>query len=70
MAGLPTGGLLSRGISALRNITDGTQSLEEYEALGNIVKEGKETAGDLIKPQTKKVPLSRLMPFVRNMGKF
>ncbi|HAI7147647.1 TPA: KAP family P-loop domain protein, partial [Escherichia coli] len=35
MAGLPTGGLLSRGIGALRNITDGIQSQEEYEALGN-----------------------------------
>lgn len=70
MAGLPTGGLLSRGIGALRNITDGIQSQEEYEALGNIAKEGKETAGGLIKPQTKKALLSRLMPFVRNMGKF
>ncbi|EPB8932568.1 hypothetical protein ACRTTN_002989 [Escherichia coli] len=51
MAGLPTGGLLSRGIGALRNITDGIQSQEEYEALGNIAKEGKETACGLIKPQ-------------------
>lgn len=37
MAGLSTGGLLSWVIGALRNITDGIQSQEEYEALGKFV---------------------------------
>lgn len=68
MAGLPTGGLLSRGIGALRNITDGIQSQEEYEALGNIAKEGKETACGLIKPQTKKSPPQQIDAFRKEYG--
>ncbi len=55
-AGVPTGGLLSRGIGAFRNATGGIQSQEEYETLGNLAKEGKEKAGGLIKPEAKKKP--------------
>ncbi|WP_309473578.1 P-loop NTPase fold protein [Serratia marcescens] len=69
-AGVPTGGLLSRGIGALKNITDGIQSQEEYKALGSLAKEGKEKAGGLIKPEAKKSPPQQIDASVRNMGKF
>ncbi|EBP3167491.1 KAP family P-loop domain protein [Salmonella enterica subsp. enterica serovar Stanley] len=68
IAGLPTGGLLSRSIGALRNVTDGIQSQEEYEALGNLAKEGKETAGSLIKPEAKKSPPQQIDAFRKEYG--
>lgn len=67
-AGVPTGGLLSRGIGAFRNATDGIQSQEEYEALGNLAKEGKEKAGGLIKPEAKKSPPQQIDAFRKEYG--
>ncbi|MFD0707471.1 KAP family P-loop domain protein [Photorhabdus luminescens] len=67
-AGVPTGGLLSRSIGALRNATDGIQSQEEYEALGNLAKEDKETAGGLIKPGAKKSPPQQIDAFRKEYG--
>ncbi|HGN8628853.1 TPA: P-loop NTPase fold protein [Klebsiella aerogenes] len=67
-AGVPTGGLLSRGIGAFRNATDGIQSQEEYEALGNLAKEGKEKAGGLIKPEAKKSPPQQIDAFRQEYG--
>lgn len=67
-AGVPTGGLLSRGIGAFRNATDGIQSQEEYEVLGNLAKEGKEKAGGLIKPEAKKSPPQQIDAFRQEYG--
>lgn len=67
-AGVPTGGLLSRGIGAFRNATDGIQSQEEYETLGNLAKEGKEKAGGLIKPEAKKSPPQQIDAFRKEYG--
>ncbi|MFU8513569.1 KAP family P-loop NTPase fold protein [Klebsiella quasipneumoniae] len=67
-AGVPTGGLLSRGIGAFRNATDGIQSHEEYEALGNLAKESKEKAGGLIKPEAKKSPPQQIDTFRKEYG--
>ncbi|EKR7602137.1 KAP family P-loop domain protein [Citrobacter braakii] len=67
-AGVPTGGLLSRGIGAFRNATDGIQSQEEYEALGNLAKESKEKAGGLIKPEAKKSPPQQIDAFRKEYG--
>ncbi|WP_258557299.1 hypothetical protein [Serratia marcescens] len=67
-AGVPTGGLLSRGIGALKNITDGIQSQEEYKALGSLAKEGKEKAGGLIKPEAKKSPPQQIDAFRKEYG--
>ncbi|HBQ0382111.1 P-loop NTPase fold protein [Klebsiella variicola subsp. variicola] len=67
-AGVPTGGLLSRGIGAFRNASDGIQSQEEYETLGNLAKEGKEKAGGLIKPEAKKSPPQQIDAFRKEYG--
>lgn len=67
-AGVPTGGLLSRGIGALRNVSDGIQSQEEYETLGNLATEGKEKAGGLIKPEAKKSPPQQIDAFRKEYG--
>ncbi|ENA1774620.1 KAP family P-loop domain protein [Yersinia ruckeri] len=67
-AGVPTGGLLSRSIGAFRNVTDGIQSQEEYEALSNLAKEGKQAAGGLIKPEAKKSPPQQIDAFRQEYG--
>lgn len=67
-AGVPTGGLLSRSIGAFRNVTDGIQSQEEYEALSNLAKEGKQAAGGLIKPDAKKSPPQQIDAFRQEYG--
>ncbi|WP_350307201.1 KAP family P-loop NTPase fold protein [Photorhabdus viridis] len=67
-AGVPTGGLLSRSIGAFRNATDGIQSQEEYEALSNLAKEGKQAADGLIKPDAKKSPPQQIDAFRQEYG--
>ena len=67
-AGVPTGGLLSRSIGAFRNVTDGIQSQEEYEALSNLAKEGKQAAGGLIKSDAKKSPPQQIDAFRQEYG--
>lgn len=67
-SGVPTGGLLSRSIGAFRNVTDGIQSQEEYEALSNLAKEGKQAAGGLIKPDAKKSPPQQIDAFRQEYG--
>ncbi|CPR18215.1 KAP family P-loop domain protein [Brenneria roseae subsp. roseae] len=68
LAGVPTGGFLSKGIGALKNITHGIQSQEEYEALGNLAKEGKEKTASLLKPEAKKSPPQQIDAFRKEYG--
>ncbi|MGC0805042.1 KAP family P-loop NTPase fold protein [Pantoea agglomerans] len=67
-AGVPTGGLISRGIGAFRTTTDGIQSQEEYEALSNLAKEGKQAAGGLLKPEARKSPPQQIDAFRQEYG--
>lgn len=68
LAGIPTGGLLSRGICALGDATDGIQKHEEYENLGKTAKEAKEQVGGLIKPEAKKSPPQQIDAFRTEYG--
>src|SRR5690606_5877433 len=56
LAGVPTGGLIARSISALGGAADGIQDQDEYETLSKTAKEAKEQAGGLLRPETKKSP--------------
>ena len=68
-AGIPTGGLLARSVGALGNAAGGIQDQKEYESLGNTAKEAKEQVGGLLKPESKKARLSKLMRSGKNTGK-
>lgn len=49
MAGLPTGGMLARGVGALSNLIEGVQDKKEYDELSKVAKDTKDTVGGLIK---------------------
>ncbi|HEJ5676537.1 TPA: NTPase KAP [Pseudomonas aeruginosa] len=67
-AGVPTGGLIARGVGALENATNGIQDQEEYESLGNIAKEAKEQAGGLLRPKKNKSPPQQINAFRAEYG--
>lgn len=67
-AGVPTGGLIARGVSALGNATNGIQDQEEYENLGNTAKEVKEQASGLLRPEANKSPPQQINAFRTEYG--
>ncbi|WP_416208179.1 KAP family P-loop NTPase fold protein [Halomonas sp.] len=67
-AGIPTGGFFARSVGALGNAADGIENQEEYENLGNTVKEAKEQAGGLLKPETNKSPPQQIDAFRKEYG--
>lgn len=67
-AGVPTGGLIARGVGALGNATNGIQDQEEYEQLGNTAKEAKEQAGGLLRSEANKSPPQQINAFRAEYG--
>src|SRR5690606_27914618 len=68
LAGVPTGGLIARSISALGGAADGIQDQDEYETLSKTAKEAKEQAGGLLRPETKKSPPQQIDAFRKEYG--
>ncbi|OCG10662.1 KAP family P-loop NTPase fold protein [Gilliamella apicola] len=67
--GIPTGGFLYRGINSFKNIiTNGIQSQEEYKDLSDTVKEGKDIANNLIRPEATKSPPQQIDEFRKEYG--
>lgn len=67
-AGVPTGGILARGIGALSGASDGIQDQKEYENLGKFVKGAKDQANGLIKPEAKNSPPQQIDAFRKEYG--
>ena len=67
-AGIPTGGILARGICALSDVSDGIQDQEEYENLGKTAKMAKERTNGLIKSEVKKSPPQQIDAFRKEYG--
>lgn len=67
-AGIPTGGLIARGVGTLKSAVDGIQGQEEYENLGKAANEAKEQAGGLLKPEAKKSPPQQIDAFRKEYG--
>ncbi|WP_412503200.1 P-loop NTPase fold protein [Shewanella chilikensis] len=67
-AGIPTGGLISKGVGALHNLTDGIQDRDEYENLVGTAKEVKSQTGGLLKPKAKKSPPQQIDAFRKEYG--
>ena len=67
-AGIPTGGLLVRGVGAIGDATDGIQDQEEYENLAKTAKEAKDQVGGLLKPEAKKSPPQQIDAFRKEYG--
>ena len=68
IAGIPTGGLIARGVGALGNAFDGIQNQEEYENLGATAKETKEQVCGLLKSEAKKSPPQQIDAFRKEYG--
>lgn len=67
-AGVPTGGMIARAVGALGGAADGIQNQEEYENLGKTVKEAKEHADGLLRPETNKSPPQQIDAFRKEYG--
>lgn len=66
---IPTGGFLYRGINSFKKIiTNGIQSQEEYKDLSDTVKEGKDIANNLIRPEATKSPPQQIDEFRKEYG--
>lgn len=63
MSGIPTGGLISKGIAGARELFDGVQTKEEYDALAGTIAEGKEKLTGIIKPESRKTPPQQIEAF-------
>jgi len=63
MSGVPTGGLLSRGVSAVGGLFNGVQSQEECQEITGVVKDVKVEAEGLIKPAKKMTPPQQIDAF-------
>lgn len=68
IAGIPTGGLIARGVGALGNASDGIQDQEEFENLGATAKETMEQVNGLLKPEAKKSPPQQIDAFRKEYG--
>lgn len=69
ISGIPTGGMLAKGIGALTNLSDGVQNQTEYEGLGKTAKETKGLMDGLVKPATKASPPQQIDAFRQEYGK-
>lgn len=67
-AGIPTGGLISRSVGALRNATDGIQDQDEYQNLGKTGMEAKAQLGGLLRPEEQKSPPQQIDAFRKEYG--
>ena len=68
ISGIPTGGMLAKGIGALTNLSDGVQNQTEYEGLGKTAKEAKGVMDGLVKPATKASPPQQIDAFRQEYG--
>lgn len=68
MAGIPTGGMLARGIGALGNLTDGVQDKDEYDKMIDVAKDTKGAGGRLIKPKESLTPPQQIDTFRKEYG--
>jgi predicted KAP-like P-loop ATPase len=71
--GVPTGGLLAGGISAVEKLIDSIKgesefSVEDYQGLGKRVKDAGNQASGLLKPETKATPPQQIDAFRREYG--
>lgn len=68
MSGIPTGGMLARGVGALNNLTDGVQDKDEYDELSDVTKDIKGTVDGLIKPRKPLTPPQQIDIFRKEYG--
>ncbi|PKL41662.1 MAG: KAP family P-loop domain protein [Candidatus Riflebacteria bacterium HGW-Riflebacteria-1] len=68
VAGIPTGGFLSRTINALGKASDGIQDQKEYEGLADTAGEIHKKAAEITKPEKKKSPLQQINSFRKEYG--
>jgi len=61
--GIPTGGILARSTQMISNLVDGVKAEDEYQNIGNIVKETGENVLGLLKPLQEKSPPQNIDAF-------
>jgi predicted KAP-like P-loop ATPase len=66
--GIPTGGMLAKGVGALSSISDGIQDEAEYKELTEVANGAKEKTDGLIKQVAKTSPPQQIDAFRREYG--
>lgn len=67
-AGIPTGGVIARGAEAISNASDGIQSPQEYENIGDTAAEAKQRTLGLLNPEENKSPPKQIDAFRKEYG--
>lgn len=68
LAGVPTGGMLARGVGALSGLSNGVQDQEEYEELGKVGKDATDQAKGLFNPEKSTTPPQQIAAFRKEYG--
>lgn len=68
LAGVPTGGMLARGVGALSGLSDGIQDQKEYEGLGKTSKDAKDQVAGLFDPEKQTTPPQQIAAFRKEYG--
>lgn len=66
--GVPTGGMLSRGINAISGLSNGVGDEDEYQELEKVAGEAKKEASGLLKSAKKMSPPKQIAAFRREYG--
>ena len=68
LAGVPTGGMLARGVGALSGLSDGIQNQEEYDELCKVGKDSTEQAKGFFNPEKQATPPQQIAAFRKEYG--
>lgn len=68
LAGIPTGGMLARGVGALSGLSDGIQDHKEFEDLGKAGKEAVDQVSGLLGPDKQATPPQQIAAFRKEYG--
>lgn len=66
--GVPTGGILSRGITSIGGLADGIQDQKEFEGVTTVAKDAKKQSEGLIKPAKGSTPPQQIDAFRQEYG--
>ena len=66
--GIPTGGLITRSVMAVRDLSDGIQDESEFTNISSVGKDGLKEAHKLFKPKTNTTPPQQIDAFRREYG--
>lgn len=66
--GVPTGGMLARGMGAMTGLADGVQDQKEYAEITEVAKDAKKNISGILKPERQNTPPQQIAAFRSEYG--